>query len=178
MTYQATLNENAVIGGEGNLNTQDLTYSNNPNKDYDGTQDSNKPGKPDSTKDVPLGETPDQTTKTFTSGIKLQKLDQDGMALQGASFTIEGDSINKIVKNTEAFEEDAAGTYYKLKTGAYTEEAPQTADKMIAAPAGASDGYVVWQEDDEEEKVTVDGVDYRVVRENETPTHILKKSQC
>ena len=175
VTYTATLNENAVIGGDGNLNTESVTYSNNPNEKYDGTQDKNKPGKPDTTQNVPVGETPDATTKTFTSGIKLQKLDQDGNALSGASFTIEGDSINKIVKNTETFAEAADGTYYKLKTGAYTTEAPQTADQMIKAPAGATDGYVVWQNGDTEEKVTVGGVDYRVVRENEPPTHILKK---
>jgi len=178
VTYQATLNEKAVIGGDGNLNTQDLTYSNNPNETYDGTQDSTKPGKPDSTKTVPLGETPEVTTKTFTSGIKLQKIDQDGMALSGASFTIEGDSINKVVTNQETFETDAQGEYWKLKTGAYTKEAPQTADQMIAAPSDATDGYVVWQEGDAEEKVTVGGVDYRVVREGEKPTHILKKSNA
>ena len=53
-------------------------------------------------------------------------LGQDGNALSGASFTIEGDSINKVVKNVETFEEASDGTYYKLKTGAYTTEAPQT----------------------------------------------------
>ena len=176
VTYQATLNENAVIGGEGNPNTQSLTYSNNPNEKYDGTQD--KPGKPADTSTVPLGETPDVTTRTYTSGIKLQKIDQDGMALSGAEFTIEGDSINQVVTNKEVFAEDAAGEYWKLKTGAYTTEAPQTEDQMIAAPAGAADGYVVWQEGDTEDKVTVGGVDYRVVRENETPTHILKKANA
>ncbi len=176
VVYTATLNEKAVIGGDGNLNTETVTYSNNPNEDYDGSQDDEKPGKPDSTSDVPLGETPDSTTKTFTSGIKLQKLDQDKQALAGASFTISGDSINKVVKNKETFEAADDGTYYKLKTGAYTTQAPQTADKMIAAPEGATDGYVVWQEGDkEEDKITVDSVDYRVVKENETPTHILQK---
>ena len=176
VTYQATLNKDAVIGGDGNLNTQSLTYSNNPNKVYNGTQDENKPGKPASTSTAPLGETPDSTTKTFTSGIKLQKLDQDGMALKGASFTIEGDSINKVVKNTETFTVDTTGDYWKLKTGAYTATAPQTEDKMIAAPTGATDGYVLWQEGDTEEKVTVGGVDYRVVRADEKPTHILQKA--
>lgn len=34
--YTAELNENAVIGGEGNLNTADLEYYNNPNFDYNG----------------------------------------------------------------------------------------------------------------------------------------------
>lgn len=175
VTYSATLNENAVIGGDGNLNTESVTYSNNPNEDYDGSKDDDKPGKPDSTSTVPLGETPDETTQTFTSGIKLQKLDQDGNALSGASFTIEGDSINQIVKNTEAFEEDAEGTYYKLKTGAYTTEAPQTADQMIAAPAGSTDGYVVAEAGFEGTTVTVGGTKYRVVNSGEKPTHILKK---
>ena len=175
VTYSATLNKDAVIGGDGNLNTETVTYSNNPNEKYDGTQDKSKPGKPDSTKDVPLSETPESTTTTYTSGIKLQKLDQDRNALIGASFTIEGDSINQIVKNTEVFAAADDGTYYKLKTGAYTTDAPQTEDQMIAAPAGATDGYVVWQEGDTEAKVTVGGTDYRVVRDQETPTHILKK---
>ena len=175
VVYTATLNENAVIGGDGNLNTESVTYSNNPNEDYDGSQDENKPGKPDSTSDVPLGETPDSTTKTFTSGIKLQKLDQDNQALTGASFTIEGDSINKVVKNTETFEEAADGTYYKLKTGAYTTQAPQTEDQMIAAPAGATDGYVEAEADYEGDTITVGGTKYRVVNDGETPTHILQK---
>ncbi len=175
VTYSATLNENAVIGGEGNLNTETVTYSNNPNEKYDGTQDKDKPGKPDSTKEVPTGETPAEETKTFTSGIKLQKLDQDGNALSGASFTIEGDSINKIVKNVEAFEAAADGTYYKLKTGAYTTAAPQTVDKMIEAPSGATDGYVVAETDFEGATIEVEGKKYRVVNNGETPTHILKK---
>jgi len=175
VVYTATLNENAVIGGDGNLNTESVTYSNNPNETYDGSQDEDKPGKPASTSTVPLGETPDSTTKTYTSVIKLQKLDQDGNALSGASFTIEGDSINKIVKNTETFEAAADGTYYKLKTGAYTTDAPQTEDQMIAAPTGATDGYVVAEADFEGTTITVGGTKYRVVNEGEAPTHILKK---
>ena len=178
VTYQATLNEDAVIGGDGNLNTQTLTYSNNPNEDYDGSQDSNHPGKPKEDSTVPLGETPDSTTKTFTSGIKLQKLDQDGMALKGAAFTIEGDSINQIVTNAEVFEADPTGAYWKLKTGAYTTEAPQTEDQMIAAPSGSTDGYVVAEAGYEGETITVGGTNYRVVNQDETPTHILKKANA
>ena len=175
VVYTATLNENAVIGGEGNDNTVKVTYSNDPNNKYNGTNDETKPGKPDSTKEVPTGETPEEVTKTFTSGIKLQKIDQDGNALKGASFTIEGDSINKVVKNVETFEEASDGTYYKLKTGAYTTEAPQTEDTMVAAPAGATDGYVVAAADFDGETITVGGTKYRVVNKDETPTHILKK---
>ena len=174
VTYQATLNDKAVIGGNGNVNEEKLEYSNNPNSTYDGTEDEDKPGLPDSTKPVPTGETPLSTTTTYTSGIKLQKLDQDGNPLNGAKFTIEGDSINKVVKNTESFEVDAQGPYWKLKTGAYTTQAPQTADEMVAAPEGATDGYVVAEADFEGDTITVGGTKYRVVNQNETPTHILK----
>ena len=89
VTYTATLNENAVIGEiDGNPNTADLDYSNNPNETYDGTQDEDKPGKPDSEKNVPLGDTPDSTTRTYTTGIKLIKVDENGNSLTGAELPL------------------------------------------------------------------------------------------
>ena len=177
VSYTATLNEDAVIGGEGNLNTENVTYSNNPNQDYDGSQDSNNPGKPKSDSPVPVGTTPDSVTQTFTSGVKLQKLDQDNLALSGAKFTIEGDSINKVVTNTETFTRNDAGEYWKLKTNSYTTDAPITEDRMdtLTDAEAGDDGYVLWSEGDTEDKVTVGGVNYRVVRENEIPAYILIK---
>ena len=176
VTYSATLNKDAVIGDIGNPNTQNVKYSNNPNEKYEGEKDEQNPGKPKSTSTKPFGVTPDSVTKTYTSGIKLQKLDQDGLALKGASFTIEGDSINQVVKNSETFVA-GDGEYWKLKTGAYTTDAPVTADYMEAITGAevGDDGYVLWQTGDEEEKVTINSVDYRVVRANEAPTHILVK---
>ena len=96
--------------------------------------------------------------------------------MKGAKFTIEGDSINKFVTNKETFAEDANGEYWKLDNGSYTTQAPVTADRMVAAPAGSTDGYVLWASGDTEAKVTVGGTDYRVVRSGETPAYILEKA--
>ena len=176
VTYTATLNKDALIAGEGNPNTERVIYSNNPNHTYDGTNDKDKPGKPDSQKDVPTGKTPDVVTRTYTSGIKLQKLDQDKLALKGAKFTISGQSINLVVRNAETFAEDSNGTYYLLKNGSYTTTPAQTKDVMIDAPAGATDGYVVAEASFEGQTIEVDSVKYRVVNQGENPTHILKKA--
>ena len=177
VTYKATLNDGAKLFDESNPNTFNITYSNNPKHDYDGDKDNTKPGLPDSTMDVPTGTTPDETTETFSTGIKIRKVDQDGNALKGATFTIEGDSVEKIVHYTDTFTEATGedAKYWKLTNNTYTDQAPQTADEMITAPSGATNGYVMWQEGDSEAKVTVGDTDYRVVRSGETPTHILKK---
>lgn len=174
VTYQAVLNENCNIHEIPNKNTFYVTYSNNPKHEYDHDEDKNKPGKPDSTKNVPTGETPEQETETYTTGLKIKKVDQDGMSLAGATFTIEGTSLEKVVYYTEAFEEDAAGTYYKLKNGSYTTEAP-VARAMEPKDPEKGVGYVLWQEGDEEEKVTVNGVDYRVVRAEENGVYTLQE---
>lgn len=174
VTYQAVLNENCNIHEIPNKNTFYVTYSNNPKHEYDHDEDENKPGKPDSTKDVPTGETPEQETETYTTGLKIKKVDQDGMSLAGATFTIQGTSLEKVVYYTEAFEVDEAGTYYKLKNGSYTTEAP-VARAMEAKESAVGVGYVLWAEGDEEEKVIVNSTAYRVVRADEAGQYILQE---
>ncbi len=73
ITYSATLNENAVIAGEGNKNTADLEYGNKPEKDS----------------------TPDQTTVTKTWQFDVEKFTYVGTGenkteqkLAGATFTL------------------------------------------------------------------------------------------
>lgn len=72
VTYNCTLNENAVIGSAGNPNTVNLTFSNNPNK-----------GGEDET-----GKTPDDKNIVFTYKVVVNKFDQDNKALAGAAFTL------------------------------------------------------------------------------------------
>jgi fimbrial isopeptide formation D2 family protein/LPXTG-motif cell wall-anchored protein len=122
VTYKATLNESAVINDPNN-NTAKVIYANNPEYTYNGKIENGKPKEI-----VPTGETPDSITRTYTTGIKIRKVDQDLLPLKGASFTLSGDSINKVVKNIEVFEEDSTGPYWKLKTGSYTTQAPITED--------------------------------------------------
>lgn len=143
VTYNATLNENAKVGIEGNPNIVDLTFSNDPNYNYTGNVDSDpetpdypdepKPSEPDvpgtpedeSKPAEPTGKTPPSEVITYTTGIELIKIDKTtGDRLTGAEFSIEGNGINWIVKKSKTFTADANGTYYKLKDGTYTDEAP------------------------------------------------------
>lgn len=120
--YNATVNEDAVIGTDPNTNTAKLIYSNNPSQSDRGDKEG-VPGEPGDS--VPTGETPEYITKTYVTQIKLMKVDQDGNALNGAEFTLTGSNLTQVKFTTSTnFTEDENGTYYKLKNGAYTETAP------------------------------------------------------
>ena len=67
--YTATLNNNAVIGSEGNPNEVYLEYSNNPNGEGE-------------------GKTPKDKVIVFTFKVIVNKVDEDGEALAGAGFTL------------------------------------------------------------------------------------------
>lgn len=77
--YTATLNENAVIGNSGNVNSANLTYTRNP--------DSVTTGKPGDTTT-----TPDKKTITYTGEIALTKSDAEGNPLAGVEFEIYSDA--------------------------------------------------------------------------------------
>lgn len=122
ITYSAVVDTDAVIGVVGNPNTVDLTYSNNPNVDYEG--DSNNTDKPKS--DEPVGVTPESQTRTYVTEIILTKVDGTDATktLSGAEFTIKGTALNKVEVTTENFTVDTNGIYYLLKNGTYTKTAP------------------------------------------------------
>ncbi|WP_295078761.1 isopeptide-forming domain-containing fimbrial protein [Ruminococcus sp.] len=127
VTYSATLNENANRGTTGNVNTANLTYSNNPNVAAVGESPTNsdEPKKPEGgNPGDSFGTTPDQQTKTYTANIKLTKRDGASTTtpkavLTGAKFQISGVSDKVVLINEEAFEEAASGTYYRLKNGTF-----------------------------------------------------------
>lgn len=121
VTYSATLNENANLStNKGNKNTVKLTYSNNPNVDYKGDNE------PDSTD--PVGETPEHVTVTYSTKLQLTKVNgaDPNEKLEGVEFQITGTSIKTAVSKGKYFKQDAAGTYYQLKDGTFTETAPTT----------------------------------------------------
>ncbi|MCD8078472.1 MAG: SpaH/EbpB family LPXTG-anchored major pilin [Lachnospiraceae bacterium] len=76
--YTAELNENAVIGESGNVNTSYIEYSNNPNWDGNGEE--------------PTGETPPETVVVFTYKVTVNKVEEDEngdeVPLEGAGFTL------------------------------------------------------------------------------------------
>lgn len=93
--YTATLNDKAVLGNQGNVNTAHLEFSNNPNEEQNG---SNKPE---------TGNTPEDSVIVFTYQVVVNKVKADGEALTGAEFTLEkvlkggGKKTVAVVKNTE-----------------------------------------------------------------------------
>lgn len=121
VTYSATLNENANIGETGNPNVANLVYSNNPNED--GIGEPENPDKPGPDDDDVTGKTPDDEVITYTSGIKLVKVDTTGKVLTGAKFQIEGVSEKVVIISEKIFVESENGTFYRLTDGTYTEEA-------------------------------------------------------
>lgn len=140
VTYSATINEKAVIGTAGNANTYDVDYSNNPEYKYD---DNNNNGKPDDAENTPIGNTPDQTTHTYVTGVKLKKVDEKGNVLTGAQFEITGDSVKFVLTSTETFVVDENGEYWKLTNDTYTTEEPRATVKYVEKTDGdRSSGYV------------------------------------
>ena len=132
ITYNATLNEDAEIDpAKGNPNTANLTYSNNPNYKGDGTTSDtpDEPTPPEEGKpsDV-VGKTPDDKVNTFTTAIKIKKVDEKEQPLTGASFKLTGTDLKNVkVASGSSFVADTAGDYYKLKDGSYTKTAPTEA---------------------------------------------------
>lgn len=115
-TYRATLNQDAVIGNSGNPNSVHLEYSNDPNYDYQGT---NEP-----TGNDPMGQTPEDYVIVYTGAVQVRKVDSNRKALTGAGFTLTGQGTNQVKVTTNSFTPDPNGKYYKLKNGTYTTEAP------------------------------------------------------
>ena len=101
ISYTATLNEKAVIAGEGNPNTSKLSYGDSSNNKY----------------------TPDSRTKTYTWDVDVFKYTMNGeteTALAGATFTLSKNSDGSApialvrLKNTENKD---TNTYRVAKTG-------------------------------------------------------------
>ena len=127
VTYDAILNNDAVIDGEGNPNTASLTYSNNPNEEGEGKDDEH-PDEPGSS--TPTGKTPDETVKTFTTEIEILKVDKDNhdVKLDGVKFRLTGAGLKSVLTEKGLFVKDDTVTgedaYYLLTNGDFTNEAP------------------------------------------------------
>lgn len=69
VTYKSQLNDSAVLGKQGNVNTAKLEYSNNP-------------------KGTGTGRTPWDNVIVFTYKVVVNKVDQNRQPLEGAEFTL------------------------------------------------------------------------------------------
>ncbi len=129
VTYNATLNEKAVIN-DANTNEVIVDYSNDPNNS--GTPSTNPPEEnpkeePTPDKNQPTGETAKAITKTYTTALKVEKINSSGAKLTGAEFSLTGSGVKQILVSKEVFKEDnEKGTYYKLTDNTYTTTSPDT----------------------------------------------------
>lgn len=84
--YKAVLDDDAVIGLDGNENKVDLKFSNNPNATGDGTNNT--------------GKTPEDKVIVFTYEFDTLKVDSadDTKKLQGAEFTLQDKASGKYAK--------------------------------------------------------------------------------
>ena len=167
LSYTATLNNNAVTGEAGNPNTANLTYSNDPNAnpdpgsgtDPDDTPDEpNPPSTPGGSDGSPVGNTPDDSVKTFTADVVIDKFDSvnDTLKLEGATFRISGTGLKYVMNEKGMYVKSATGTYYLLKDGSFTNEAPTGVASHDAAYASTTDKYEFTKKEDlTEEPVSV-----------------------
>ena len=91
--YKATLNENAVIGPNGNPNKVDLTFANDPHYSGAGANE-------------PTGTTPEDEVIVFTYEVNADKVTSDNKPLEGASFALlkwfEADKVWKVYQHAKA----------------------------------------------------------------------------
>ena len=152
VTYNATVNSDAITGINPNTNKVTIEYSNNPDKDHR-EDTTGKPGIPANKENHPTGEGPEKDTNTYTTKIKILKKDGDTQnPLTGVEFTLTGTSKDVVYRTEEIFEIDPAGTYWLLKNGTYTTTAP------TAATVEKTTGGAGWVED-----ASYTGTDARVV---------------
>ena len=116
--YKATENENEVV----------FEYSNTPNHDYDGDTPND---------DSVTGKTPESKTRTYTTSLKIKKVDENNQPLAGATFELKGDALNRTVLTGDKFELttytakdgetiDNSKKYWKLLDGSFTATDPAT----------------------------------------------------
>ena len=157
VTYTALLNDKAVIGEiDGNPNQANLTYSNNPEFEYDGTHEGGKPTEEyeGGEKKFPLGTTVNVWTRTYTTGIKIVKVDEKGNVLTGASFKLEGENVVGVIIKREVFTESETGEYWLLKNGYYTKDDPATEGMDTSLYADVNKKYEKTIEEIQDEIVT------------------------
>ena len=110
--YNATLNENAVMGSDGNPNKMHIEFSNNPNGEG-------------------MGETPDDTNIVFTYKVVVNKVDEDREPLAGAEFTLEKQSSDEswtTIDRLTISENQATFSFTGLDDGTYRLSETKTPD--------------------------------------------------
>ena len=120
ITYNATLNGDAVVGNPGNPNKVKLEYSNNPNWDGQGEE--------------PTGDTPEEESRVYTFDLEVFKytgqINNEPTPLQGAEFNLRLKSTLALIQ-VVPYTED--GYNYRVATAEDIEadEAKQADEKVV-----------------------------------------------
>lgn len=125
--YQSELNDQAVLGSQGNPNEMKLEYSNNPNSEGSGSGEGGEgeeggEGDEGEDKKPETGETPWDKVIVFTYKTVVNKVDADGKPLTGAEFKLE--KFNKeadawVTVDVELNEEGTVFTFVGIDDGNY-----------------------------------------------------------
>lgn len=91
----------------------------------------------------PTGIAPEQKASNYTVDLILNKVDENGNALTGATFTLKGTGLTVTRVEKETFTVDAAGDYWKLKNGKYTTDDPTTGNFTLSDYDEYVDGHTV-----------------------------------
>ena len=114
--YTSKLNNNAVLGNQGNVNKGKLEFSNNPNQEQSGTPET--------------GETPWDNVIVFTYQVVVNKRAEsvDGDKLSGAEFTLEKELKDGSKKTITVIKSDdgTSFTFKGLDDGKYILTETQT----------------------------------------------------
>ena len=166
ITYSATVNEDAIVGVEGNPNEVYLTYSNNPYEDT--TNDTNK-----------------DVVRTYLAKLIINKTDAKGNALAGAEFAVKlGDDViatgtsdkNGLVEftwtNGVALKDGLTYTIVETKApDGYNEADDITFTVTCTDPAeNAADQDCVWSSDNDKVTFVTDNDRFEATIENSTGT--------
>jgi fimbrial isopeptide formation D2 family protein/LPXTG-motif cell wall-anchored protein len=165
VTYSATLTDEAYIGNEGkNTNSVDLTYSNDPNAIYSG--DPSNPDKPGSNDSDFVAKTPKSTVYVYTTGIELIKMNAQQNRLTGAKFTINGTTLNTVVKQYEQFTSVGKYNDYKTNNTPITEELymKQTGNVYVVATELKDGTYSLKEITDASQFVSAGENDYELYK--------------
>ena len=155
--FSAQLGENANIGQAGNVNTFVLKYSNNPN----------------STDDSEEGTTPEDTVIAFTYKLIVNKQDEGGNALTGATF-----SLYKKYATAPTGGTAYAGAYDFKDKGYYLVKTITGTDKSTFEFKGIDDGQYLLVEDTAPENYNkIDPQEFTVTATHTASTDIDKASK-
>ena len=129
VVYSATVNEKVKTAGPMK-NTAEYNFNELPTP----------PEGPEEKFIDPDPDKPKRETESYSTELKVCKVDEDGDPLSGAKFSISGDSYKASIISEYIFAEvgTATGTHYMLKDGTYT-----TDDPILEDYVDSDDGVTV-----------------------------------